>query len=199
MSLVFCCFSPHPPILLPSVGPEEEREKVKKTIASLKKLKKGLKEAGSDYLIISSPHLEWGFDVPLYFLGEGNRVKKYLIGSKSPTFYFNQGRNILLKKKTALIGSGDLSHRLKEDGPYGFHSDGPEFDQELITSLKKKDVKNILTLNEKYPEAGECGLRSFSFILGILENSGEKWQPKILSYQDLFGVGYLVVNFEIKR
>jgi len=55
-----------------------------------------------------------------------------------------------------------------------------------------------LKLDEIYPEAGECGLRSFSFLLGILEASGALWQPEILSYEGPFGVGYLVVNFQIK-
>ena len=58
-----------------------------------------------------------------------------------------------------------------------------------------KDIKNFLRLDEMFPEAGECGLRSFSFLLGILEESGLDWQPEILSYEGPFGVGYLVINF----
>jgi len=54
-----------------------------------------------------------------------------------------------------------------------------------------------LKLDELYPEAGECGLRSFCFLLGILEASGISWQPEILSYEGPFGVGYLVVNFKL--
>jgi len=49
-----------------------------------------------------------------------------------------------------------------------------------------------------YPEAGECGLRSFCFLLGILEASGIDWQPEILAYEGPFGVGYLVANFKLK-
>jgi len=69
--------------------------------------------------------------------------------------------------------------------------------------LEKRDIENFLKLDEMYPEAGECGLRSFSFLLGILEearlaSSGQiDWQPEILSYEGPFGVGYLVTNFKL--
>ena len=70
-------------------------------------------------------------------------------------------------------------------------------DTQLNKKEKKKDVKNILNLEEKYPQAGECGLRSFCFLLGILEKSELNWQPEILSYEGPFGVGYLVANFKL--
>jgi len=91
-----------------------------------------------------------------------------------------------------------MSHCLKIDGPYGFHPDGPKYDQTLAEALKNKDLATILQLDELYPEAGECGLRSFSFILGILEAAGLNYQPEILSYEGPFGVGYLVANIKLK-
>jgi aromatic ring-opening dioxygenase LigB subunit len=199
----FACISPHPPIILPSVGSEEDRTQVKNTIESLENLGKKLKEVKPDSIIISSPHPDWGFNVPLFFLARDfkDEIKTYLMGMETPEFYLNKGKEIYKKldknKKYALIASGDLSHCLKEDGPYGFNPDGPKFDKELIESLKKKDVETILKLDDKYPEAGECGLRSFCFLLGILEGSGIKYQPEILSYEGPFGVGYLVASFKL--
>jgi len=123
----------------------------------------------------------------------------------SPSQHFEWGKrfySLISQKfkdqKVALIASGDLSHCLKEDGPYGFHPHGPKFDKSLIEYLTKKEIENILKLEEIYPSAGECGLRSFSFLLGILEASKIDWQVEILSYQAPFGVGYLVVNFKLK-
>lgn len=66
--IVFSCFAPHPPLLLPDVGSEEDRAKVKGTIESLEQLGKGLKEADPDQIVISSPHPDWGVKVPLHFL-----------------------------------------------------------------------------------------------------------------------------------
>jgi len=207
MPIVFACISPHPPIILPSVGSPEDRAQVKKTIKSLEDLGQKLKESNPDSIIISAPHPDWGFNVPLFFLAKDfkEEIKTYLIGIESPKFYFEQGKKLYQKigrgqtsaKKVALIASGDMSHCLKEDGPYGFQPDGPKFDKDLIEALKKKDIETILKLDEIYPEAGECGLRSFCFLLGILEASGIDWVPEILSYEGPFGVGYLVANFKL--
>jgi len=201
--IVFACISPHPPLLLPSVGSEADKKQVKATIKNLEKLGEILKEVKPDSIIISSPHLDWGFNVPLYFLAKDfkGEIKNYLMGLEEPKFYFEKGKRIYQDlekdKKYALIASGDLSHCLKEEGPYGFRPDGPKFDKDLIDSLKKKDVERILKLDEIYPEAGECGLRSFCFLLGALEVSKINWQPEILSYEGPFGVGYLVANFKL--
>jgi len=203
----FACFSPHPPILLPNVGSPEDRARVKNTISSLEELGEKLKKENPDLIIISSPHPDWGFNVPLYFLAKDfkGEIERYLMGADEPEIYFEKGREIYnlkiknLKQKIALIASGDMSHCLKEDGPYGFHPDGPKYDKEFIELLKKKDVKRIFHLDNLYPQAGECGLRSFCFLLGILEGSGINWQPEILSYEGPFGVGYLVVNFKLHQ
>jgi len=200
--LNFAAISPHPPILLPSVGSEKDRNQVKKTIESLNSLGKKLKESNPDSIIISSPHPDWGFNVPLYFLAKDFKggIETYLTELEPPEFYFEKGKKVYQglekDKKYGLIASGDLSHCLKEEGPYGFHPQGPKFDKALIEFLKKKDIKNFLKLDEMFPEAGECGLRSFSFLLGILEASGINYQPEILSYEGPFGVGYLIVNFK---
>jgi AmmeMemoRadiSam system protein B len=203
MNIKFACISPHPPILLPSVGLNKEKKKVQKTISSLGKLEKKFNQLKIDEIIISSPHPDWGFNVPLHFIANKfhGKIKTLLIGTESPSFYFKQGGKMVSEmedKNYAIISSGDLSHYLKKEGPYGFNPQGPKFDKEFIRYLKEKDVLNIIKLDKKFPEAGECGLRSFCFLLGILDNYKSDWQPEILSYQDSFGVGYLVANFKIK-
>lgn len=205
MSIVFAVISPHPPLLLPSVGSPKDKEKVKKTIFALKKLGEKLKESKPDKIIISAPHPDWGFEVPLFFLAKDfkGEIENYLIGLESPKFYFEKGKKLfsnsreLENKRMAVIASGDLSHCLKEGGPYGFNPDGPKFDNALVECLKKKDIENFLKLDDLYPEAGECGLRSFSFLLGILETAKVNWEPEILSYEGPFGVGYLVTKFNL--
>ncbi len=203
--LVFACISPHPPIILPTVGSFTDRQKVKSTISALESLAPKLAAAKPDTLIISSPHPDWGFNVPLHFLlprgvlSSPPLIKTYLTDLSSPMVHFERGKKIARilprVKKVAWIASGDMSHCLKEDGPYGFHPSGPKFDKEFIRLLKKKDISGILSLPEKLvQEAGECGLRSFAMLLGGLEELKVNWKPEILSYEEPFGVGYLVAR-----
>ncbi len=231
MSIVFAAISPHPPIILPSVGSPEDRKQVKKTIESLEFLGKKLSEVKPNTIIISSPHPDWGIKVPLRFLSlkckmknekSQFKIKNYrspediiiepleiltiypvLTTFDSPKQHYERGKEFYLKIKNlklkiAIVASGDLSHCLKADGPYGFHPDGPKFDKALIEALKKKDIEKILKLDNIYPDAAECGLRSFCFLLGIFEASGLDWRPEILSYEGPFGVGYLVANFKLQ-
>lgn len=205
-AIIFASICPHPPIILPSIGSKEDRFLAKNTVESIESLGKNLGETNPQKIFITSPHEDWGFNVPLYFLAPDfkGEIIKHLTNEESPTFHFQEGRKIYKENigggtsnKIALIASGDLSHCLKEDGPYGFNEQGPEFDKALIEALKIRDVEKILKLDELYPDAGECGLRSVCFILGILEESKINYQPKILSYEWPWGVGYLVVNFKL--
>lgn len=169
-------------------------------------LGKKLEKSNPDEIIISSPHPDWGFNVPLHFLAPDfqGRVNPVLMELESPRFYFEAGQKLYRMKldrnektRFALVASGDTSHCLKKEGSYGFENDGPKFDESLIKYLKEKNVGKILNLDEDYPRAGECGLRSFSFLLGILEAFGKPWEAEVLSYEGPFGVGYLVVNFKL--
>jgi aromatic ring-opening dioxygenase LigB subunit len=204
LMIKFACFSPHPPLLLPNIGSQKDREKTKKTIEKLDFLRKKLKNAKPDIIIISSPHPDWGFNVPLYFLlpkNFNNEIKTFLTGFESPSVWFEKGKKFFRQldknKNYGLIASGDMSHCLKKDGPYGLHPDGEKFDKTFIKCLKEKDIENLLKLDAKYPDAAQCGLRSFCFILGILDASGINYQAEILSYEAPFGVGYLTANFKL--
>lgn len=191
---------PHAPILLPKIGTAQDRQRAKNTIKAMEKIGEELKNKKFDEIIISSPHEDWGFNVPLQFAAPGfnGKVNKILTGFEPPKEYFkigqNQAKSLDANKKYILIASGDLSHRLKEGGPYGFHEQGPKFDQELIENLKKESFEALFNLEAKYPEAGDCGLRSFCFILGILKALKTRIEPVILSYEGPFGVGYLVAR-----
>ena len=204
--LEFACIALHPPIILPDVGSSTDRKKVKKTIEAMETLGKKFAQVKPDLAIISSPHPDWGFKVPLYFLTKKLRsieTKTFLTDFQSPKVHFEQGKKIITglpqAKSVAWIASGDMSHRLSKDGPYGLHFSGKKYDDEFIKLLKKKDVQGILNLPERLAEeAGECGWRSFCTLFGALEGASAKWQPEILSYEAPFGVGYLVANITIK-
>ncbi|GAB6156367.1 AmmeMemoRadiSam system protein A [Desulfosporosinus burensis] len=138
--------------------------------------------------------MDHGAFVPLYFLQKsGWNGKVVLVGMplERPEEYGARMGKILedLPGRYALVASGDLSHRLKEDGPYGFDSAGPEFDQFIFKALQG-DAKKIADLPADLVEkAGECGYRSLR--LGLAAKEGA---PEVLSYEGPFGVGYLVAD-----
>ena len=96
---------------------------------------------------------------------------------------------------TVVICSGDLSHVLADNGPYGFNPQGPVLDSKIMELLEACDVNGLLGLDNNLIEEGkECGLRSLIIGLGTLE--GYSFTSKILSYEAPFGVGYAVACIE---
>jgi len=57
MSLNFAAITPHPPIIVPPIGKEEDLQKVSNTILAMKKISSKFKEAEIDTLIVISPHM----------------------------------------------------------------------------------------------------------------------------------------------
>lgn len=167
-------------------------------------IKEAAEENGLTLNLVSQTKLDHGSSVPLYYLLHHLSETRIiplsycLLNFKS---HLELGKIIqkeILKtnKRVAVIASGDLSHRLTEEAPAGFSPRGQEFDQTLIQLLKIKNVEGIINLDsELIEEAGECGLRSFIILLGVLDNIDYK--PRILSYEGPFGVGYLVANFDL--
>jgi hypothetical protein len=138
--------------------------------------------------------IDHGALVPLYFLLQaGWNGKVVLLGMplERPEEYGVHMGQILenLPERYALVASGDMSHRLKEDGPYGLDPAGPEFDQFVVKALQR-DPKKIVDLPVDLVEkAGECGYRSLRMALAAKEGA-----PEVLSYEGTFGVGYLVAD-----
>lgn len=145
-------------------------------------------------LVTREGKLDHGTLVPLYFLYQegwrGNVVVLSMPMNKTEEYGRLIG-TVLRKavKRYALVASGDLSHRLLEDGPYGFHQAGPKFDQAIVEGLKG-DLRKIASIDSKIiEEAGECGYRSLCLALAVQEAA-----PEVLSYEGPFGVGYLVAE-----
>lgn len=138
--------------------------------------------------------IDHGAMVPLYFLQEaGWSGQVVLLGmplSRPEEYGLRMGRILdKLPGRYALIASGDLSHRLKEDGPYGFDPAGPEFDQAIFKTLQG-DTKKLMNLPVDLVEkAGECGYRSLRLAIAAKEGA-----PEVLSYEGPFGVGYMVAD-----
>ena len=127
--------------------------------------------------------LDHGTMVPLYFIEKyyhDYRLVRISISGLSFLEHYQFGKMIsetaaTLGKKTVIIASGDLSHKLTDDGPYGYAEEGPEFDKQLTEIISSADFIKLLRFDESFCEkAGNAG-----YVL--LSKWQEHWMAKPLS------------------
>jgi len=143
--------------------------------------------------------------IPLYFIEKesGKPVKPMIvrIGLSGLSYPEHYKLGMLVKeaanslgRKTVFIASGDLSHRLKDSGPYGYQKEGPEYDEQIMKIMGEADFGKLLAFKEEFcNEAAECGHRAFLIMAGALDKMTVK--AKSLSYEGPFGVGYGVCSY----
>lgn len=147
--------------------------------------------------------LDHGTMVPLYFLQEAGWTGPILpiaMGMLPPVqlYAFGQALQRAIDRsgrRTAVLASGDLSHRLSEEAPDGFSPDGAEFDREVVEALGRGDLSALFAIDPAVrEEAGECAYRPLLMLSGVLD--GLKVKPLVYSYEHPFGVGYTVAALE---
>ncbi|MFT8340099.1 AmmeMemoRadiSam system protein A [Clostridium beijerinckii] len=145
--------------------------------------------------------LDHGSIVPLYFINKYYNDYKLvhitysMIGDINLYKFGMEIKNAAekLNRKAVIIASGDLSHKLKDEGPYSYSPYGELFDKALLGNLEKGDVLGAFNMNKTMvSEAGQCGLNSVYILLGAME--GKEIKGELLSYQGTFGVGYGVMK-----
>ena len=101
-----------------------------------------------------------------------------------------------LGRRAAFIASGDLSHKLKKDGPYGLAPEGAVYDEQVTEVMASGDFLRLLQTDEGLCDrAAECGQRSFQIMAGALD--GLAVESGLLSHEGPFGVGYGVATFTV--
>ena len=150
------------------------------------------------------PRLDHGTMVPLFFLNQYytdyKLVRIGLSGLPLNTHYdlgiCVQETAEALGRRVVVIASGDLSHRLSADGPYGFRAEGPAYDRRIMDVMGRGALEELFDFTEGFCEkAGECGHRSFTLLAGALNQKA--FTAKRYSYEGPFGVGYGVCGYEI--
>ena len=149
--------------------------------------------------------LDHGTMVPLYFVNQywkDYQLVRVGLSGLPLTDHYELGRRIretaeVLDRRIVIIASGDLSHRLKADGPYGYQKEGPEYDRRIMQVMESGDFGELLEFSEDFCEkAGECGHRSFTVMAGALDRMEVEAQR--LSYEGPFGVGYGICAYTVK-
>ena len=148
--------------------------------------------------------LDHGTMVPLYFVNQywtDYQLVRVGLSGLPLIRHYELGQCIqetanALNRKVVIIASGDLSHRLKEDGPYGYQEEGPVYDARIMDVMGRGDFGRLLEFSEDFCEkAGECGHRSFTIMAGALDKM--KVTAEKLSYEGPFGVGYGICTYNV--
>ena len=101
-----------------------------------------------------------------------------------------------LGRRAVVVASGDLSHKLDGEGPYGYAPEGPEFDKAIREIAGTADFSRLLSMDGAFCEkAGECGHRPLVVMAGALDKKAVA--PELYSYEGPFGVGYGIARFSV--
>ncbi len=184
----------HPELAFHVEYDEEFVQQVSKTAGEIKLPAGTLGRQGSE--------LDHGTMIPLYFLqmaGYEGKIVRIGLSGLSNIHHYTLGVLLretadIMDRRMMIVASGDLSHKLKADGPYGFAKEGPVFDQRMADCFDKGDFLELLTTPAKLAEgAAECGLRSFWIMAGAFDCLDV--ESELLSCEGPFGVGYGVARF----
>ena len=154
--------------------------------------------------------LDHGTFVPLYFINREYNMPlpPYRIVRMSPSLmsddeladmgYIIERAIAHTGRRAVIIASGDLSHKLTEDGPYGFIKEGPEFDRAVTDVMKSGKLEDFSKIDKRINElSANCGYQGFVMLSGALRDY--KVTPHFLSYEGTFGVGYGICIFECEN
>lgn len=150
------------------------------------------------------PDLDHGTMIPLYFLNEYLRDYKVVrigLSGFSLADHYHLGQLCAaaakrIGRRVVWIASGDLSHKLKSYGPYGFVSEGPVYDRRIMDVMGRGAFDELLDFDEAFlDKAAECGHRSFVMMAGAFD--GLAVETEKLSHEAVTGVGYGVCTCRV--
>ncbi len=148
--------------------------------------------------------LDHGTLIPLYYITKKYsdfKIVRIGLSGLSLPMHYEMGQIIQkavdkLGRRVVYVASGDLSHKMKAEGPYGFAKEGPEYDERIMEVLGNAEFGQLLKFDESFLEkCAECGHRSFVMMAGALD--GLKVKGQQLSHEATFGVGYGICRFEV--
>lgn len=93
--------------------------------------------------------------------------------------------------RTALVASGDLSHRVLPGAPAGYDPKGVEFDRRFVDLLASGRADEALALSGGLRTAAAEDVVDAACVV-IAALGGRAPGARVLSYEHPFGVGYLV-------
>ena len=151
-----------------------------------------------------SRELDHGTLIPLYYIDHyytDYKLVRIGLSGLSLQDHYRLGMMIAaaseqLQRHVLFVGSGDLSHKLLAEGPYGLAPEGPIYDERIMDVMGRAAFGELMDFDESFCErAAECGHRSFCMMAGALD--GLSVETKRLSHEGTFGVGYGVCTYKV--
>ncbi len=158
-----------------------------------------LGQGGGFFQPVHTPKLDHGELVFLDYLQKAGCTPRLAVLSAvwgSLKSFYDAGKMLggILRKNggsVQYVASGDLSHSTRNTPGRRATPEGPVFDSIVSEAVKAADPKPLLALDEGFiRNAQQCGLCSFLVGFGVMD--GEDTKGEVYSYDDPFGVGYLV-------
>lgn len=152
------------------------------------------------------PRLDHGTMIPLYYINRyysGYKIVRIGLSGLPLADHYRLGRLIQhisdeLDRRVFFVGSGDLSHKLLKEGPYGFAPEGPKYDERIMDVMGRAAFDELFDFDESFcDKAAECGHRSFCIMAGALD--GLDVSTDKLSHEGTFGVGYGVCTYSVRN
>jgi len=155
--------------------------------------------------------LDHGCMVPLYFIQNAYRsagaepdfrLVRIGLSGLPLTDHYRLGEIVreasdALGRRIVWIGSGDLSHKMLAEGPYGYDAAGPVYDEKIMDVMGRAAFGELFDFSESLcDKAAECGHRSFVMMAGALDRTAVR--AEALSHEATFGVGYGICRYEIQ-
>lgn len=146
--------------------------------------------------------LDHGVMIPLYFINQyyhDYNIVHISVSGLSANTHDEFGQCIAaaadeLDRDIVIIASGDLSHKLSKDTPYGFAKEGIAFDKQAMQALQENNLEAFHTMDKgMVKKAAQCGLPAFQMLCGALRECS--FISDFLSYEHPFGIGYAICAF----
>ena len=154
---------------------------------------------------INQGDLDHGAFVPLYYLAaQGWEGPTVVVGLDYPDEggLDELGQAIAaaaqgLRRRTAVIASGDMSHRLMPAAPAGYDPEAHRFDEAFVGLLRKGAFEDLWHINPVLQERAAEDVVDSTRVALAASGYPAAGHHEVLSYEGPFGVGYCVaVLFE---
>lgn len=178
---------------------------VRPDLETADRLKRHLRGSSVPFTLDSTEKLDSNIAVPLSFFGpalSSIRILPLMHGLQSHKEHFQFGVTAsevfhATNRRIALLGAGDLSHRLTSDAPGGFAPEGTQYDAKVQELLGTGSVSGLIAMDRTNIEAaGENAHYPLLMLLGMIDALPET--TRIVSYEAPFGVGLLTATFSLR-